>query len=186
MCNPILTPSGARMAADSDFVLFEFYQYAPPFRKQRGDANYTEREPVTTPRSNLSSRQQARRSSGAAGTNRTNLLATAGNYFDYNQAKDYQSAGTNYPPIIMYMPEDISTGFKSNWGGKAFSNLATDTLKSIGAEGLNKLDGAATGLANALERLPAIAGAAVIRKGIQKITGDYLMMMSLEQFLVLS
>ena len=34
-----------------------------------------------------------------------------------------------FKDIIMYMPEDISTGFRSNWGGKAFSNIAA-MLKS--------------------------------------------------------
>jgi hypothetical protein len=74
----------------------------------------------------------------------------------------------------MYMPEDVSTGFKSNWGGKAFSNIAADALRSAGAENLSKLDNFATGTANAFERLPAIAGSMAIRKGIQKITGDSL------------
>ena len=140
---------GGSITSESDYVLFEFYKYAPPFRAQRGDANFT-------------------------GGNRTNLLATAGNVFDYNRAGDYEKAGEDYSSVIMYMPEDISTGFKANWGGKAFSNIATDVLRSAGAEGLNKLDNAATGLANAIEKLPALAGSAAIRKGIQKITGDSL------------
>ena len=140
---------GGSITSESDYVLFEFYKYAPPFRAQRGDANFT-------------------------GGNRTNLLATAGNVFDYNRAGDYEKAGEDYSSVIMYMPEDISTGFKANWGGKAFSNIATDVLRSAGAEGLNKLDNATTGLANAIERLPALGGSAAIRKGIQKITGDSL------------
>ena len=46
-------------------------------------------------------------------------------------------------------------------------------LKSIGAEGLgNKLDGLAKTGADAYERIPAIMGATVVRKAIQKITGD--------------
>jgi hypothetical protein len=165
-------PSEGRLDSDSDYVLFDFYTYAPPFRKQRGDRNFTPTPVVTTPRSNLSSRQQFRRSSGVAGTERTNLAATAGNYFDYNQSKDYQSAGEDYPSIIMYMPEDISTGFKSNWGGKAFSNIGANILKSAGAEGLSKIDALATGAVNTYDKVLPLTGAAVIRKGIQKITGD--------------
>ena len=161
-------PSEGRLDSDSDYVLFDFYTYAPPFRKQRTDANFTERGPITTPRSG------GRRSQGGVvGTDRENLLRTVGAYYDYNQSKDYQSAGKDYPSIIMYMPEDISTGFRSNWGGKAFSNIGSDLLKSIGAEGLgNKLDGLAKTGADAYERIPAIMGATVVRKAIQKITGD--------------
>ena len=169
---------GGNITADSDYVLFEFYKYAPPFKGQSGDQNYrsTERVDPTPDRRNA---QQRRKGIGRTRSNvltdkRTNLLATAGNVFDYNRADDYERAGDDYNSIIMYMPEDISTGFKANWGGKAFSNIATDVLRSAGAEGLNKLDNAATGLANAIERLPALGGSAAIRKGIQKITGDSL------------
>jgi hypothetical protein len=168
---PKSAKGGGSIAVDSDYVLFEFYKYAPPFGKQRTDANFTEREPVTTPRSN---RQQARRSSGVAGKKRTDLLRTVGAYYDYNQSKDYTPAGEDYPSIIMYMPEDISTGFRGNWGGKAFSNIGADLLKSAGAEGLNKLDGLAKTAADTFERLPAMVGSIAIRKAIQKITGDNL------------
>lgn len=169
---------GGSITADSDYVLFEFYKYSPPFKGQRGNANYTSRERVA-PTPDRRNPQQKRKGIGTVpvGTvtnDRTNLLATAGNVFNYNRADDYERAGDDYNSIIMYMPEDISTGFKANWGGKAFSNIATDVLRSAGAEGLNKLDNATTGLANALERLPALGGSAAIRKGIQKITGDSL------------
>ena len=169
---------GGSITAESDYVLFEFYKYSPPFKAQRGDANYTSTERVA-PTPDRRNAQQKRKGVGTAPSNtltnnRTNLLATAGNVFDYNRADDYERAGDDYNSIIMYMPEDISTGFKANWGGKAFSNIATDALRAAGAEGLNKLDGLATGVANAVDRLPALTGSAAIRKGIQKITGDSL------------
>ena len=163
-------PSEGRLDSDSDYVLFDFYTYAPPFRKQRGDRNFTPNPVVTTPRSG--GRRSQGSTQGVAGTERTNLAATAGNYFDYNQSKDYQSAGEDYPSIIMYMPEDISTGFRSNWGGKAFSNIGAGILKSAGAEGLSKIDNLATEAVNAYDKVLPLTGAAVIRKGIQKITGD--------------
>ena len=161
---------GGNITSESDYVLFEFYKYAPPFRKQRTDANYTERKPVSTPRS----RQQNRRSSGVAGNKRKNLLATAGAYFDYNQTQDYESAGEKYQPIIMYMPEDISTGFKANWGGKAISTFGTGLLKSVGADGLDKLDNLAKTTSDGIEAFLPIAGATAIRKVVQKITADTL------------
>ena len=164
-----------RINADSDYVIFEFFAYAPPFGGRSGTANYTQTETTSRPGSNAQQRRKGldrSRSPGAVTDQRTNLAATAGNYINYNQ--EYEKAGTDYPSIVMYMPEDVSTGFRGNWGGKAFSNIATSALQAAGAKGLNKLDNAATGLANAFESLPALAGAAVIRKGIQKITGDSL------------
>jgi len=168
---PVSAKGGGSITADSDYVLFEFYKYAPPFAKQSGDANYTDNTPTSTGQGN--SRQRNRRGQGNTGR-RTNLAATGGNYFDYNQSKDYTPAGTDYPSIIMYMPEDISTGFRGNWGGKAFSNIGADILKSAGAEGLDKIDNAATGAANAFQKMPAMLGSIAIRKAIQKITGDNL------------
>ena len=72
------------------------------------------------------------------------------------------------------MPEDISTGFRSNWGGKALSNAARDFLGAAGAEGLDKLKGTGEAFFNAVDRAGPLLGAAAISKGIQKITGDSL------------
>ena len=37
---------------------------------------------------------------------------------------DSQKSNRFPQTFIMYMPEDISTGFRANWGGKAFGNFA--------------------------------------------------------------
>ena len=168
---PLSAKGGGSITADSDYVLFEFYNYAPPFAKQSGNANYTDNTPTSTGQGN--SQQRRKRGQGNTG-GRTNLAATGGNYFDYNQSQDYTPAGTDYPSIIMYMPEDISTGFRGNWGGKAFSNVGAGILRSAGGEGLDKLDNISTTAANQFQALPAMAGSAVIRKAIQKIGGDNL------------
>jgi hypothetical protein len=175
---PSSANGGGTIEPDSDYVVFDFYKYAPPFRKQSGNANSRSTERVD-PTSDRRNPQQKRKGigttrSGALTDSRTNLAATAGNYFDYNQSKDYTQAGGDYKSIIMYMPEDISTGFRSNWGGKAISNIGADILRSAGAEGLKRIDNLATGAANGFERLVPITGSAVIRKSIQKITGDSL------------
>lgn len=167
-------PHKGDITADSDYVIFEFYKYAPPFRKRSGDANNTSRNVNIGPKGASGVVKEGKRGAGVKGIERTNLLATAGNYFDYNQVEDYEKLGDDYKSIIMYMPEDISTGFRSNWGGKAFSNIGADLLKSAGAEGLSKIDNLATGAANAFEKMPAMAGSLAIRKTIQKITGDQL------------
>lgn len=145
---PESAKGGGSIASNSDYVLFQFFKYNPPFGGVVGS------RPDQQP------------------DQRTNTGASAGNYFNYNQ--EYDPAGGKYKSIIMYMPEDISTGFRGNWGGKAFSNIGADALRSAGAEGLSKLDNAATTIGNAFERFPALVGAAAVRKAIQKITGDAL------------
>ena len=76
-------------------------------------------------------------------------------------------------PIILYMPEDISTGFRSNWTGKAYGNFASDALKAAGGDTFgDKLTGSAQAITKAIDRSIPIQGAMAIRKALQKIGGD--------------
>jgi len=142
---------------DSDYVTFQFFTYAPPFRR----------------------RTRTSTDGGSAGQG---LVVSQ---VDYNQnsydksgkaTEDNQYAKNNgMPSIIMYMPEDISTGFKANWTGKAFTNVGTSILQSAGAEGtLDKLADAAKGSFEAVDRMLPLAAASVIRKTVQKVGGDTL------------
>ena len=104
--------------------------------------------------------------------NRTKIDVEGGNgkVFDYNQSNEYVSAGEDYKTIIMYMPEDVSTGFKANWGGKAFSNIGAGILRGAGAE--NKLKELSESAGKTFDNLLPKGGAAVVQKAITKITGD--------------
>ena len=145
------------IGSQSHYALFQFFDYAPPFSKRN---------------TNEVGRQLAPESVGAQGPTVPGVDPTKAKGYDYNQANQYTPAGENYKTILMYMPEDISTGFKANWGGKAFSNIGADTLRSAGAEGLQKLANGVDAIGNAALRLPTLAGAAALRKSIQAITGD--------------
>jgi len=60
---------------------------------------------------------------------------------------------------MLYMPEDISSGFKANWDGKNMSNLATDSLRAAGRTGtLNKLGGALEGAGNLVDKAGCTSG----------------------------
>jgi len=142
---------------DSDYVTFQFFTYAPPFRR----------------------RTRTSTDGGSAGQG---LVVSQ---VDYNQnsydkngkaTEDNQYAkNSGLPNIIMYMPEDISTGFKANWTGKAFTNVGTSLLQSAGAEGtLGKLEDVAKGAFEAVDRTLPLAAAAAIRKTVQKVGGDTL------------
>ena len=125
-----------------DYVLFKFKEYQPPFGKNS-------KVPV----------------------NETDGFDSK--VFDYNQSNQYKTADAKgYPTIIMYMPEDVSTGFKANWGGKAFSNIGAGILKSAGAEGMAKLESLGNEAGNAFNKLIPMAGSAALQKAITKITGD--------------
>jgi hypothetical protein len=124
------------MDANSDYVLFEFYEYQPPFGAQR--------------------------KAGEKGL------------YDYNQANEYELL-SDYKPIVMYMPEDISSGFRAQWGGKKISNVASGLLRAAGQNGLAD-KAAVTGdtAYKALEKMSTMAGMAAIQKLVTTVTGDTL------------
>jgi len=94
--------------------------------------------------------------------------------FDYNQAGEYTNS-TGFKPVMLYMPEDISTGFKTNWDGKAVSNLGTDALRALGQEGMGaKTAGAITTLKNFTDKMKPLAGAAIVKSATSKLSGDTL------------
>lgn len=148
---------------DHDYVTFQFYKYTPPFSK---------RAKIT--------------GGGVTGGTYTKKRGTAfikpnevvTNGYDYNQTgiakEESQYENSNgMAPIVLYMPEDISTGFRSNWTGKAFGNFASDALKSFGANSLmDKVKGAAGTVSDGVDRIIPIEGAKTIRKFIQTIGGD--------------
>ena len=98
-----------------------------------------------------------------------------GKVYDYNQSNEYVPAGEDYKTIIMYMPEDISNGFKANWGGKAFSNIGAGLLVGLGAgDAGSKLKSLGESASSQFDALLPKLGSAAIQKAITKITGDTL------------
>ena len=94
---------------------------------------------------------------------------------DYNQSSNYTDASEKFKTIIMYMPEDISTGFRAGWAGKSMSNVTAGALRSLGKEGLGSKLGAATQEANLLlKRGGALFGAAAVQSIAQTVGGDSL------------
>lgn len=91
----------------------------------------------------------------------------------YNASADSQYSKTTLDSILLYMPEDISTGFKANWTGKNFSNVGAGILRTVGGEGLMaKLASLGETTNESLDRLTTIAGAQLISGAISKITGE--------------
>tara|TARA_B100000427_G_scaffold222778_1_gene186492 strand:- start:629 stop:1996 length:1368 start_codon:yes stop_codon:yes gene_type:complete len=160
-------PDGATIGKDSDYVLFEFKRYQPPFKdvdmfafKQDGD----------TVRLNLK------------GDNGDKINATIDDLsawnkgsYDYNQSNSYKDAGEQFPSIIMYMPEDISTGFRGNWGGKSFSTVGAGILGAAGQAGLLQKMGAGFGvIGKGLERSLGLTAAKILQKSVKAAGGDQL------------
>tara|TARA_B100000003_G_scaffold176122_1_gene165195 strand:+ start:722 stop:1954 length:1233 start_codon:yes stop_codon:yes gene_type:complete len=148
-----------KIDGESHYALFQFFDYAPPFSKRN---------------INEVAKQLAPESVGAQGPTVPGVDPNKAKGYDYNQADQYTPAGEKYKTILMYMPEDISTGFKANWGGKAVSNIGAGALRAAGAEGFQKIKNTGQLISEASERLFTLGGAAALRKTIQSITGDTL------------
>ena len=136
-------PQDAAMAYDTDYVLFEFYEYKPPFQGiNKGQTN---------------------KSSDGLGA--------------YNQSVTDESfyEKTSQQSVVLYMPEDVSTGYRANWSGKAFSNIGRDALITAGSGDLGEgLQNAATALGTGMGQAIPNLGNKVIRETISKITGEQL------------
>ena len=94
-------PNSDYFEKDSDYMMFEFGKYIPPF---------------------LPENVQDRLGSGEAGRNED----ISSRYIGYNQSSTNFKPITDskrYRPVILYMPQDISTEVKTSWNAKAFSSM---------------------------------------------------------------
>jgi len=96
---------------------------------------------------------------------------------DYNQSSNYTETevSSKFKTIIMYMPEDISTGFRAGWTGKSMANTTAGALRALGQEGVGRKLGKFTDQAKSfLETSGALAGAAAVQSIVQAVSGDSL------------
>ena len=164
-------PSTGTIGADSDYVLFEFKKYLPPFGNRKQLETYQRVGGTGFGQGNIfdGTKREALR------IGEKNLQKLWENTTDYNQAGQYEDAGEGFPPIVMYMPEDISTGFRGNWGGKAFSTVGAGLLGAAGQAGLDKKIATGFGtLTTAAQRALGLTSAKVLQKAVKAAGGDQL------------
>ena len=150
-------PASPNITEDTDYVMFQFYNYKPPFQNRAYKNKFA----------NTGTKLTKDQSEKIIKSNDLNTI----NVRDYNDQAELEKA-EDYKNIILYMPEDISTGFKSNWGGKNLTNFASGVLQSAGADGFDKIKNSAQTLADAFGNVSYMAGASVIRKFVQATGGD--------------
>ena len=128
-----------------DFVMFDFYDYKPPFQ----DKNSVD---------------------DVGGESYANL--TLGDYNATGYAGEYFK-DKKYPQILMYMPQDIQDAFAAKWEGKKFGQITTGLLASAGQDGnIKKLKEAGKTLDKALEKSMVESAASIVTGLAQRITGD--------------
>lgn len=135
-------PKDAALQSGSDYVLFEFYKYVPPFKGIN---------------------------KGATKDNGTALSV-------YNQSATdaalYEKV-EGLQPVVLYMPEDVSTGYKANWTGKAFSNIGAAAMALAGSGNGGQLaQNSLNTVGTAMDQLLPNLGVKAVQEIIGKITGE--------------
>jgi hypothetical protein len=97
------------LESDSDYVLFSFYKYQPPFGG----------------------------SSGGVPADPNSPSKSATNPWGYSNYQDSSDRAYNNPSslksVVLYMPEDIQTQFGAGWNGAGFGAAAAGLLNVTGA-----------------------------------------------------
>ncbi len=138
-------PHDMRIAEAEDFVMFDFYDYKPPFQGKKS-------------------------LNDVGGESYANL--TLGDYNATGFAGEYFK-DKRYPQILLYMPQDIQDAFSAKWEGKKFGQVTTGLIAAAGQEGnINKLKKAGNTLDAALDTSMVNTAAALVTGLAKNITGD--------------
>ena len=164
-------PAKGTIGPNSDYVLFQFKKYLPPFGNRKQMETYKREGGTGFGKGNIFQGKQF----DALRIGDKNLENLWNSTTDYNQSGMYEDAGDQFPPIVMYMPEDISTGFRGNWGGKAFSTVGAGILGAAGQTGLDsKLTTGFGTMTDAAQRALGLTSAKVLQKAVKAAGGDQL------------
>ena len=156
-------PSSPNITDDTDYVMFQFYNYKPPFANREYAKRYA----------NTGKKFTKDQADKIIQDQNFKVDENVRDYNDMGQYKDTERA-KGYNNIILYMPEDISTGFRGQWGGKNLTNFASGVLQAAGADGFDKVKNSTKVLANAIGNVSYIAGAQAISTFVQSTGGDQL------------
>ena len=177
-------PASPAMGPDSDYVAFKFYKYQPPWGRSFGGG------PETMPDGSKSNAQIGGGTyfddEGAGDMwPYSNQLGQAKKAWDNHVAKgksvlNYYNRANQYTPtddemVMLYMPDDISTGYKANWGGKSVGAAGKAQLVALGTPGMaaKSINEARRGLQQ-FDRWAMDMGVKAIKDSVKKIGGDVL------------
>ena len=157
----IMYPRNLAQGSMAEYVMFDFYEYVPPFKGQK-------------PLNILDLPDDLKQLKQKSGNRQLIINESLAGYNSSAASADYYNQDTMaYPQIILYTPDNISTTFGAEWEGKSFGTAATGILAAAAAEGnletIKRIGGVGV---NALQKLPAEAGAALITNLAKGITGD--------------
>jgi hypothetical protein len=128
-----------------DFVMFDFYDYKPPFQGKKSVND-------------------------VGGESIANL--TLGDYNATGYAGEYFKDKA-YPQVLLYMPQDVQDSFSAKWEGKKFGQITTGLISAAGqAKNIEKVKKTGELLNATLDNSMVNAASAIVTGLAQKITGD--------------
>ena len=152
-------PSDVSTGKKSDFVLFDFFDYQPPFRDNVA----------------FSSELPERIKSSKVKNKRLFVNETLNQYNRTgNSAQLYKRDQTGqFPQLMLYMPDDISDTLKADWEGKAFGATTAGILSSAGADNFaQKIKSATNTVGKNINKAPVEMAASLVTNLAKGITGD--------------
>jgi hypothetical protein len=157
-------PSDVSTESFSDYVIFDFYDYVPPFRENQA---FESELPDALKASKVAewwngkSNRRLYVNETLAQYNRTGVAA-----------QSYQSDGS-FPQVLLYMPDDISDTYAANWEGKAFGATTAGILSGTSADTFaNKIKSLTNTTGKAISKAPVEMAAGLVTNLAKGITGD--------------
>ena len=179
-------PSNPPIRDQSDYVVFKFYKYQPPWGRSfhdqgdyvgEGGARSMDAKNMSgvwfdknkyVEQSGFWSDEKSFKQAWAEHVEKGKSVLNV-----YNRADQYTE--TPDPIVMLYMPDDISTGYKANWGGKSVGAAGRGELIARGSQGLiNKEVESIRRSFQQWDRLASDMGMNIIKDSVKKISGDVL------------
>lgn len=128
-------PKELPITANTDYVSFQFYNYNPPFGKgELDDIGDVQGSPLATAGAATPPAPAADAATGDR--NKTPLGSASALYKGYTKTSVYgpKNKAKGYQNIILFMPEDLGSEMKGQWGAAGWGLAAQSLLKTVGTK----------------------------------------------------
>ena len=159
-------PDNIAVGEMSDYVIFDFFDYQPPFRGNQTFGGELSEQLLPTKYHQLFNKDENYRIFNNLTLDQYNRTATSSQLYQRDTSGEY-------PQIALYMPSDIQDAYKADWEGKAFGTTSAALLSNSAAEDfVEKIKGFSQTAAKGLEKAPTELAASLISNLAKGITGD--------------
>jgi hypothetical protein len=160
--NSLRYPSNPGITPDTDYVLFDFWEYIPPFAQDTGvnqgaiDRYNASAEAIIDPLAQF------------AGTS----ISAKATWGEKSNGLGFERS-EGFPQIMLYMPEDIGAAYKGQWAGHTFSNGGANAMRTGGqTNAVGVVKQGAESLGQAINDYLPTQTVKAIQEAVYKATGE--------------